>query len=61
MPLEAGKHMRRVGQNRISAPYMTYDRIYGNFPAKNTVCTPYISINVWLWPALHMREIFIFL
>jgi hypothetical protein len=31
-----------------------YDRIYGDFPAKNTVCTLYIHINVWFWPTLLM-------
>jgi hypothetical protein len=51
----------RVGQNRIYTPYMTvylmislpkilyiytvYDRIYGDFPAKNT-------LYVWFWPTL---------
>jgi hypothetical protein len=30
-------HMHRVGQNRII--FTIYDRIYGDFPAKNT---PYI-------------------
>jgi len=29
-----------------------YDRMYGDFPAKNTVCTLYIPINVWFWPTL---------
>ena len=24
----------------------------GDFPAKNTVCAPYIPINVWFWPTL---------
>ena len=42
----------RVGQNRISAPYTVYVRMYGDFPAKNTVCTLYIPINVWFWPTL---------
>jgi hypothetical protein len=23
--------------------------MYGDFPAKNTVYTPYIPINVWFW------------
>ena len=32
----------RVGQNRIYNIYTVYDRIYGNFPAKNTVYTLYI-------------------
>ena len=27
--------------------------MYGDFPAKNTVCTPYIPINVWFWPTLY--------
>jgi hypothetical protein len=26
--------------------------MYGDFPAKNTVYTPYIPVNVWLWPIL---------
>jgi len=26
--------------------------MYGDFPAKNTVCTPYIPIHVWFWPTL---------
>jgi hypothetical protein len=26
--------------------------MYGNFPPTNTVCTPYIPINVWSWPTL---------
>ena len=26
--------------------------MYGDFPAKNTVCTPYIPKNVWFWPTL---------
>jgi len=35
-------------------PYIctVYDRMYGDFPAKNTVCTPYIPTNVWFWPTL---------
>jgi hypothetical protein len=30
-------------------PYIctVYDCMYGDFPAKNTVCTPYIPIHVW--------------
>ena len=28
--------------------------MYGDFPAKNTVYTPYIPINVWFWPTLHI-------
>jgi len=30
--------------------------MYGDSPAKNTVCTPYIPIHVWLWPTLFMRD-----
>ena len=26
--------------------------MYGDFPAKNTVYTRYIPINVWFWPTL---------
>ena len=26
--------------------------MHGDLPAKNTVCTPYIPINVWFWPTL---------
>ena len=29
-------------------------RMYGDFPAKHTVYTPYIPIKVWFWPTLHM-------
>ena len=33
--------------------------MYGDFPAKDTVCTPYIPINnVWFWPALHTHDFF---
>ena len=37
-------------------PYVctVYDRMYGDFPAENTVCTPYTPINVWFWPTLHI-------
>ena len=28
--------------------------MYGDFPAKSTVCTPYIPIDVWFVPTLHM-------
>jgi hypothetical protein len=28
--------------------------MYGDFPAKNTVCAPYIPLNVWFWPILEM-------
>ena len=28
--------------------------MYGNYPTKNTVCTPYIPMNVWIWPTLHI-------
>jgi hypothetical protein len=30
--------------------------MYGYFPAKNTVHTPYMPINVWLWPTLDMLD-----
>jgi hypothetical protein len=42
---------RRIGQNCIYI-YTVYDRISGDFPAKSTVYTPYIPINVWFWPTL---------
>jgi len=29
--------------------------VHGDFPAKNTVCTPYIPINVWFWPTQKIR------
>jgi hypothetical protein len=29
--------------------------VYGNFLAKNTVCTLHIPINVWFWPTLRMK------
>jgi len=38
----------RVGQNRI---YTVYDCIFGDFPAINTVYTPY-TVYVWFWPTL---------
>ena len=28
--------------------------MYGDFPAQNSVYTPYIPINVWFWPTLQM-------
>ena len=46
--------IHRVGQNRISAPYMTVCMVIP--PAKNTVCTPYIPINVWFWPTLQIHR-----
>jgi len=33
----------RVGQNRIYT-YTVYDRIFGDFPVKNAVYTPYICV-----------------
>ena len=30
--------------------------MYGDFPAKSTVCTLYVTMNVWFWPTLHIRE-----
>jgi len=33
--------MHRVGQNRTYSLCMIYDRIFGDFSAKNTVYTPY--------------------
>ena len=49
----AYKHMfmYRVDQSRIYTPYM-----YGDFPAKNTVCTLYIRINIWFWPGGVKKE-----
>jgi len=38
-PILVFNHIFRVGQNRIYTPY---DRILLDFPAKNTVYTPYI-------------------
>ena len=31
-----------------------YDRMYGIYPAKNAVYTPYIHMYVWFWPTLHI-------
>jgi hypothetical protein len=28
--------------------------MYGDFPANNTVYTPYIPIYVWFWPTLRV-------
>jgi hypothetical protein len=47
-------YMCRVGQNRIYTLYMTVCMVNGDFPAKNTVYTLYIPINVWFWPTLNM-------
>ena len=33
-----------------------YDRMYGDFPAKNNVCTPYLPINVKFWPTLQKQD-----
>ena len=44
----------RVGQNRCICT--EYDRMYGDFPAKYTVCTPYIPMNVWFWPTLKICQ-----
>jgi len=35
-----------------SSQHYVYDRMYGNFPAKITVSTPYVPIHVWFWPNL---------
>jgi len=32
--------------------YTVYDHMYGDFPVKNTVHTPYIRMYVWFWPTL---------
>jgi hypothetical protein len=42
-------------------PYIftVYDRMYGDFAAKNTVCTPYIPIYVRFWPTLVVSEVLI--
>jgi len=34
--------------------YTVYDRVYGKFPAKNTVYTPCICMYVWFWPTLQI-------
>ena len=46
--------VNRVGQKRI---YTVYDHMYGDFPAKDTVYTPYIHINVWFWPTPNMNNL----
>jgi hypothetical protein len=35
-------------------PYIrtVHDRMYGDFPAKNTECTPYLRLDIWFWPTL---------
>jgi hypothetical protein len=32
--------------------YTVYGRMYGDFPAINTVYTTYIRMYVWFWPTL---------
>jgi len=44
--------VNRVGQKRI---YTVYDHMYGDFPAKDTVYTPYIHINLWFWPTISVK------
>jgi len=34
-----------------------YDCVYGDFPAKNTVCIPYIRTNIMLWPTLFTNSV----
>jgi len=41
-----------LGLARTVYTYTVYDHMYGDFPALNTVCTPYIRINIWFWPTL---------
>ena len=40
----------RVGQNRISAPYMTVCMVIPLLEIPYVHCTLYILINVWFWP-----------
>ena len=47
---ELPRGMSRVSQNRVYTPFTIYDRIFGDFPAENTVHTPYI----WFWPTWGM-------
>jgi len=44
-------------------PYVhtVYDRMYGDFPAKYTVYTPYIPIIVGFWPTLIMVHVLVVL
>jgi len=39
----------KVGQNRISAPYMTVCMVISLLKIP---CTPYIPVDVWFWPIL---------
>jgi hypothetical protein len=32
--------------------HIVFNRMYGDFPAKNTVCKPRIRIHTWFWPTL---------
>jgi hypothetical protein len=36
--------------------YTVYDRVYGDFPAKNTVYTLYIHLYAWFWPTLDKTD-----
>ena len=57
----AHRFMCRDGQNRIYI-YTVYNRIFGNSPAKNTVCILYIyiilanPINVCMSAQMHVRD-----
>jgi hypothetical protein len=45
-----------IGLARTVYTYIhtVHDRMYGDFPARNTVYALYIPINVWSWPTLHI-------
>jgi len=48
----------QIGDWGWPEPYIhtVHDRMYGDFPVKITVCTPYICTNVWFWPTLEMTN-----
>jgi hypothetical protein len=45
---------KHIGLARTVYIYTIYDRIFDDFPAENTVYTPYIYI--WLWPTLKTQR-----
>ena len=56
VPVKTSPIYKRIYTEGWPEPYMhtVYDRMYGDFPAKNTVYTPYICMYVWFWPSLYI-------
>ena len=48
--VRSGEWCLSIGCSGWPEPYIytVYDHKFGGFPAKNTVCTPYVYISFWL-------------